>query len=111
VGPTQAIVYLLGKLYLFVKSTPENVLAGLVLFLGWVLDLGIALCAWLPDHTPIEWPDPAAFGLFFAPLGYGARFVHLPFVLPVMALIVFYHMAVLLYSALRAVYGLFPMVK
>ncbi len=76
-----------------------------------LIKIATIFTAWLPDHTPIDWPDLGLVTLVLAPVALLERWVHLPSVFAAAALIVWIELCILLYSAVRAVYGFIPAFK
>lgn len=95
----------------FIVGLPEYVSRGMQRFFGWLIDTAVGMFAWLPDHQPLALPDPASWGVLFRALGIFDRFIDLPVLFGVAALLLTYHTILLLYAAYRAVLGLIPMFK
>jgi hypothetical protein len=95
----------------FFESLPEKILAGMRMFVAWLVDMAVSLFGWLPDHVPLVLPPPDSLGKLMRPVGMFSRFIDLPFVFGIFGLLMVYTLAVLLYSAYRAVLGLVPMLK
>lgn len=89
----------------------EHVNGALQHFIAWLIALGTALTSWIPDHTPIVWPDPSSWSLLLQPLGMVGRFVPLPVLFATLGLIIGYNTVVLIYAVYRAVLGFIPTAK
>ncbi len=81
------------------------------LFLLLLIKIASIFTAWLPDHTPIAWPDLGILSTLLAPVGVLDRWVHLPVIFSMLALILWVELCILLYAAVRAVYGFIPTFK
>lgn len=89
----------------------DRVLRSLQNWVDWLISVAWEAFSWLPDHTPLDLPDPASFGTLLSFLGIFGRFIDLPVLFVVGGLLVVYESCVLLYAAYRAVLGLVPMFK
>ncbi len=94
-----------------IQAIAGQVSAGVQLVVGWIIDLGILLMSWLPDHAPIAWPDPGAWALLFRPLGVASRFIDTPILFVSLTVMLGWTTAILLYSAYRSLLGFFPALK
>lgn len=67
--------------------------------------------SWLPDHVPIAWPDTGILTLLVGFLALGGDWMHVPWVLTCLGLIIGISVAMFLYQAWRTVLGFIPTFK
>jgi hypothetical protein len=79
--------------------------------LSWLIARGEAAASLLPDHTPIDFPDMGPVWAVFTGLGAMDRFVDVRVLMVVVAAILMFELALLLYTVYRAVLGLIPAFK
>ncbi len=79
--------------------------------LSWFIARGEAAASLLPAHTPIVFPDMAPVWAVFSGLSALDRFVDIRVLLVVLAAILMFELALLIYTVYRAVLGLIPAFK
>lgn len=89
----------------------EKVSQGAQNFVLWLISVAVLLVGWLPDHTPIAWPDPATWGVAFRGLSIVGRYFHLPVLFGSLGLMLGWGTVVMLYAVYRAVLGFIPTFK
>ncbi len=64
--------------------------------------------SFLPDHTPIAWPNVAWLGYVFSFFGMAGQWIHLNVLFSVVLLVLGIEGAILLYAVWRKIIGLVP---
>ncbi len=70
-----------------------------------IASVGLAM---VPDHVPIPWPDTGILTFFMGLLSIAGDWMHLPWVLTCLGLIVGISVALFLYQAWRTILGFVP---
>jgi hypothetical protein len=79
--------------------------------LKFLIKLASIPLGWLPDHTPIAWPDMGFVSYVFSFIGLAGEFMHLPVLFLVIGLELAFMAAFFLYAVWRALLGLIPALK